>query len=128
MEASHPKYQPGQVWKYRTRASEPDSRATILRVDAPPDLGYIVHIAVDGLSIQSPQSPEGVAETVSHLPFSEAAISDSLTELERTGPVPDFREGYQTWRDAFDQHEAGVWTISVADAIAAMESILSGSR
>ena len=128
MEASHPKYQPGQVWKYRTRPAETDSRATILRVDSAPQLGYIVHIAIDGLTIKSPQNRDGVAKSISHLPFSETAIDKSLTELDRTGSVPDFREGYQTWRDGFDQHKAGVWTVSVADAVTAMESILSGSK
>jgi hypothetical protein len=127
MEASHPKYYPGQVWKYHTRPAETDSRATILRIDLAPPQGYIVHIAVDALTIRSPQSRDGVAKTISHLPFSEAAIDKSLTELDGTGPVPEFREGYQTWRDGFDHHKAGVWTVSVADAITAMESILGGS-
>lgn len=128
METSHPKYRPGQVWKYRTRATETGSRATILRVDAPPGMGHIVHIALDGLFIKSPQNRDGVANNISHLPFSEAAIDGSLTELERTGAVPEFQEGYQTWRAAFDQNNAGAWTISVAEAIDAMESILSGDK
>jgi hypothetical protein len=125
MEASHPKYQPGQVWKYHARSTEPDSRVTILRVDSAPELGFIVHVAVDGLAIKSPQNEGGVAKTISHLPFSETAVNKSLTSLERTGPVPEFRDGYQTWRTGFEQHNAGVWSVSVAEAISAMESILS---
>jgi hypothetical protein len=128
MEASHPKYQPGQVWKYHTRPAETGSRATILRVDLTPSQGYVVHVALDGLTIKSPQSSDGMAKTISHLPFSEAAIDKSVTELDHIGPVPEYREGYQTWRDAFDHHKAGVWTVSVADAVTAMESILSGSK
>jgi hypothetical protein len=128
MEASHPKYRPGQVRKYRTRPAETGSRATILRIDSAPPTGYIVHVALDGLAIRSPQNRDGVAKTISHLPFSEAAIDGSLTELDREGPVPDFREGYQTWRDAFDQHKAGVWTVSVAEVVTAMESILTANK
>jgi hypothetical protein len=128
MEAIHPKYRPGQVWSYRTRVGEEQSRVTILRVDREPSAGYIVHLAVDGLSIKNPTSRDGVARTISHLPFSEKATDQSLTDLLDTGPIPDYQEGYQTWREGFERGEAGVWSIPVEEVVAAMETVLGQSN
>ena len=63
--------------------------------------------------------------TISHLPFAVAAIDDSVVKIESTTPMPDFREGYDMWRSAFDQKKAGVWTAPVAEAIGAMEEALN---
>jgi hypothetical protein len=128
VEVSHPKYHAGQIWKYRTRLGEESSRATILRIDKTPKVGFIIHIAVDGLSVKSPTSANGIAKTISHLPFAESAMDQSLTELERIGGVPDFSDGYKTWRTSFDQNKAGFWTVPVAEAVTAMEAALSGAK
>jgi hypothetical protein len=129
IEASHPKYKPGQVWTYKTRTGEDGSRVTILRVDKHPVTGeYIVHIGVNGIAIRSPTTPGGVARTISHLPFAEKAVADSLVRVERTGPVPDFREGYQMWRSGFEQNKAGAWAVPIVGAISAMESALGKSE
>ncbi len=87
----------GQVWRYNTRPGEEASRVTILKVEPDERLGNIIHVAVHGVRIQAAASPGGVCHT-----------------------------GYHTWRQAFDDGKAGVWTLSLADTIGAMESTLSG--
>lgn len=129
IEAPHPRYKPGQIWTYKTRPGEDNSRVTILRVDKHPATGeFIVHIGIDGLAIQSPSAPGGLARTISHLPFAEDAVAGSLVSVEQAGSVPDFREGYEMWRSGFDQHKAGVWSVPIADAVSAMESALAKSQ
>jgi hypothetical protein len=128
IESKHPRYSPGQVWSYKTRPHEAQSRLTILRIDKTDKVGFIVHARVDGLAIKNPTAPHGVAETISHLPFAADAIDASVVKLERTDLVPDFHEGYETWREDFDRGKAGVWKIPVAEAVSAMESVLSGKK
>jgi hypothetical protein len=128
IEAKHPRYSPGQVWTYRSRPGEEQSRMVVLRVDKKEPLGFIIHIQVDGIAIKSTSAPDGYARTISHLPFSVASIDASVIKMERVGPVPDFDEGYRTWRDAFDQNKAGVWTTTIAGAISAMESALNQKK
>lgn len=128
VETSHPKYSPGQIWRYKTRLTEPQSRAVVLRIDKSPVAGFIIHVALNGVALKSPSSPDGVAREISHLPFSEAAVDQSVTELESVGTIPNFGEGYQTWREAFDQHKAGVWTVAFAEAVAAMETALNQGK
>ena len=54
------------------------------------------------------------------------ALRKSATKLESTAAaLPDFEDGYQEWRSAFDQGRAGVWTASVPEAITGMESALN---
>ncbi|MEZ4295438.1 MAG: hypothetical protein R3B70_10720 [Polyangiaceae bacterium] len=125
METSHSKYKPGQVWQYKTRPAEQRSRAVVLRIDHSPSTGFIVHLALYDVAIKSPSSPDGVAREIAHLPFSEAAVDKSVTVLDGVGSVPDFRDGYGTWRAAFDQHRAGFWSTSLAEAVDAMEAAVN---
>lgn len=53
------------------------------------------------------------------MPFTREALDHSVTTLVReTREVPDFKVGYQEWRNAC----GGVYTISVADAIEVAET------
>lgn len=123
---THPKYAPGQIWKYATRAGEGESRLTILRIDDEPNAGRIVHVSIKGIAIKSPASRDGVADFIAHLPFAETAVDRSVTELERSAEPPELPEGYATWRSAFDTGKGGVWTLPVAEAIDALETALNG--
>jgi hypothetical protein len=115
----------GQVWSYRTREGEAGSRVTICRVEESEALGEIVHVQVTDVAMASPSAPDGIARIVHHLPFSGEALRASLVELEGSARVPaSYEEGYGIWREAFDAGEAGVFSISVAEAIGVMEETL----
>ncbi len=112
-----PKFSGGQVWAFETPADQPDAKVTVLRVeDGGPALGTIVHIAV------SPVTLAGRGTTIGHLPFTESAMEQSVTELEsESQPIEESAlEGYRGWRQAFDAGEAGVFTLSVAEAVGAV--------
>jgi hypothetical protein len=127
--AGHAKYKPGQVWHYRARAGEEQSTLTILKVESHPKLGTIVHVGLAGLRIKNAKAPAGVTDTATHLPFSEKSINDSVTTLANpSGPVPDYRDGYNTWRESFDAGKAGVFTITVAEAVDAMARAIENAK
>src|SRR5215813_8200534 len=102
-QTSESKFKAGQKWSYRTRPGEETSYFIIVKIDNDPRLGRIVHIAMRGLKIKNPRSPDGVSDSINHMPFAEAALEKSEVKLlqEKT-ELPDFEEGYQMWREAFD--------------------------
>jgi hypothetical protein len=127
--ASHAKYKPGQVWHYRSRAGEEQSTLTILKVESHPKLGTIVHVALAGLQIKNPKAPGGLTSEATHLPFSEKSVDDSVTTVAGpAGVVPDYLDGYNTWRESFDAGKAGVFTITVAEAVDVMERGLANAK
>jgi hypothetical protein len=120
------KFEPGQVWQFNARSSEAQSRLTVLKTEAHPKLGNIVHIRIDGIALKNPNSSSRVSTFISHLPYGEEALSKCVTNLERSdAEVPAFEEGYKHWKQAFDAGRAGIWTAPVSDAIASMESALN---
>ena len=119
-------YSVGQKWAYETREGEKDSYLIILKIDQDAKLGNIIHIALRGLKIKNRRGPEGVSENVDHMPFSEAALKNSgLKLLEEKTELPDFDEGYQIWRKDFDAGRAGVYSITVAEAVKVIETALN---
>lgn len=113
------RFRPGQVWAFTPPANQPNARLTILQVESDAKLGTIVHIAISDISYGNGQND------IKHLPFAEAAIEPSVTQLEReSGPVPDFANGYREWRNAFDAGKGGIFTITVAEAVDAVLSVV----
>jgi hypothetical protein len=117
-------FMPGQVWSYHTRPGEEESRLTVCRIDEEP-AGVIVHIYLDNLQLRNPAAPEGASKVVSHMPFSADSVRESVRELLASdAPLPDFEDGYRTWREAFDQSKGGFWTKSVAEVLSTLEEAL----
>jgi hypothetical protein len=120
------KYRPGQTWSYKTRKGEESSRIIICKVEPHEKLGNIVHVHVTGVAIKSPASRDGIARTIHHSPYAEAAIDKSVTALiAENGDLPDFNEGYREWKQSFDKGKAGIFTISVAEGVDVMEQALN---
>ncbi len=117
-------FAPGQVWTYATRPHEAASRVIVCRVDDDPQLGEVVHIHVGGLRLANVHAPRGFVDHIGHLPFASAALRASVDELESSDAwVPEYEHGYREWRSARERG-AGVWTIALAEVIAAMESAM----
>ncbi|BDI33666.1 hypothetical protein CCAX7_57170 [Capsulimonas corticalis] len=120
------KFQRGQVWKYHARPYEDGSTLTVVKTEVHDRLGAIVHIHLQGLRIRTPRHSIGMTSVIGHLPCSEESITQSVTQLvQENAPLPDFEEGYQQWRDAFDAGGAGIWTVPIAEMVSALESIIS---
>jgi hypothetical protein len=100
------RYKPGQVWSLRLPEA-PQARLTILRVESLLGEGTIVHVAVSEVPLP-----------VGHMPFTEAAIERSVLDLVGTVSVgPAALEGYDEWRRAFDNEGAGVFSVTVPEAL-----------
>src|SRR5687767_2935919 len=69
-EARELEYKVGQKWSYETRSGEEKSYLVIVKIDHDPKLGKIIHIAMRGLRMKNPHSPDGLSENVNHMPFS----------------------------------------------------------
>ena len=115
------KFRVGDVWEYQTRRGEERSRITILRVDESPEIGTIVHIGLDNVHFANCHGgPE--PDAVPHMPFGRKALEASVKKRLASGqPLPSYEDGYQDWRDAYTQKHAGVYVVSVADAVSVAE-------
>lgn len=123
------KFKVGQIWNYETRKGEENSKIEILKVEKYEKEGIVIHIYVNGLKIQNPNTPSGISEDVGHLPFSKAAIEKSVTTLvSENNELPDFMEGYKNWKNAFDNNTGGVFSISVKEAVQYVEESMSNAK
>jgi len=114
------KYRVGEVWNYETRPGDEGSTFTVLKVEAWPRAGVIVHVCVEGFRVASPHAPNGVYERIGHMPFAEDAIDRSVTTRASAGsPLPDDGGGYENWRRA----RGGWFTITVAEAVGLLASM-----
>jgi hypothetical protein len=112
--------QPGQVWAYHARPGEAGSTITVLKVENYNDLGRVVHIRVDGVQIKNPVKGNVVTD-IPHLPFKEAAIQKSITKLVRqASALPQFQDGYDTWKQAYLAGRAGAFDITVSATLDAL--------
>lgn len=112
--------QEGQVWKYRTRFGEDGSTVTVLKVENYKDLGRVVHLRVDKIQMKNPVKGNMIND-IPHLPFKDAAVQNSVTKLVRQSPtVPDFKEGYDTWKAAYLAGKAGAFDTNVRATLDAL--------
>lgn len=123
------KYKVGQEWNYKTRKGEENSTLKILKLEEYPTHGRVIHISIVGLKVINPDSKEGFANEFTHIPISEKALDESVTELKNEKvKIPEFIEGYAYWKKEFDQGVAGVFSISVSEIVDLMEeSIITGN-
>ncbi|HSN16207.1 MAG TPA: hypothetical protein VLT61_16360 [Anaeromyxobacteraceae bacterium] len=119
------KFRVGQVWGVKARPGEFGTTATIVKVDRSPKHGVIVHVYMKGIHVKSPTAPNGYADRVQHAPFAEEALARSVTALEgRARKLPDWEPGYRAWRSAYEAGKAGVFTVTVAEALGVVEKAL----
>jgi len=125
---SKSKYQPGQVWIYKTRPEEKDSRLTILAIENYEKFGTIVHISLDNLKIKNPKAPSGFSTSMEHMPVSEKSLDESVVEKEADRPAPAPSAGYKQWKQRFDKGEVGVFTKPVDDLVQFVEGTLATAK
>jgi len=118
-------FKEGQTWQYHTRVNEPDSRVIILKIEQYDNTGEVIHISVIGLSMKNEHDSSWLGEDISHMPFSKEALMKSVNIFDKMVEVPDFSEGYAIWKDAFDKGKAGVFSVSVSEAVDFMEQTIN---
>jgi len=119
--ATDAKFKPGDVWEYATREGEEHSALTVLKVETSPELGLIVHIGVERIKLANCHGGPS-PESVPHMPFARKALDDSVTKkLASNRPLPNFREGYEEWKEAYSKKKAGIYIVRVASAVGVAE-------
>lgn len=119
---AQPACQVGQEWHYHTRPNEENSTLKILKIETYDKMGTIVHIAISAVKIKNPKYPNNLLEEVLHLPVAEDALRNSITRLKNDRvPLPDYEVGYVRWKLAFDDAQAGYFSIPLGEAIQWLE-------
>lgn len=122
-------YSEGQVWQYKTRQGEENSTVLINKVETNEKLGNIFHISIDGVKVKNSRVTGGISSELPHFPVSEETLKISLTKLiGKKAPNPDYLEGYNTWKSAFDAGGAGIFTISISDIIGIVEDAINNQQ
>ncbi len=113
-----PQYQTGQRWSYQTRPEDQDSTLIIGAIETEP---AIVHIIIEKVVLTG----LGESTDICHLPFAEAALNNSVTELleENVALDSSFTEGLTTWKE----QNGGVFQLTVAEAIATIANVTKAS-
>jgi hypothetical protein len=111
------RYRPGQVWTYKD-APRPDSRAIVGKVENIAGAGWVVSVCLTNVYLPNWQTHEPELNAISHAPMTAEAMDNSVIAQSGTGePIEAFAEGYGEWRSFFDKHEAGVFSITVAEVV-----------
>jgi hypothetical protein len=113
------KFKVGQIWKYQNREGEDSSTCTILKIEKYEKCAdTIIHVRIDGVNIFSSQSPTGYTHMIQHLPCSEKSISKSVTTIVGTSKaLPDFLNGYNSWKNAWDSGKGGYFTVDLKEVV-----------
>jgi len=124
------KFKAGQLWKYKTRLGEENSTVMILKVEKYENAETIIHISISGVKINNKHSPNGITEVLGHSPLSEEAVLKSVTQLIASDQeLPDYYEGYNKWKEAFDNKKAGVFGLDICDVVKVIdETVNMGNR
>lgn len=124
--ASAEEYSEGQIWSYKVRAGEEGSTVMINKVEENEVLGNIFHISLSGVNVKTPLAVDKPIRTLPHFPVSGKTLEASLlTLLGKSDPNPDYLEGYNTWKAAFDAGEAGVFDITIAEIVGVVEEAMN---
>jgi len=113
----------GQVWTYKCRTGEEESRVTVFKVDSVSE-SSIVHIRIDGLKLINKDTGEIAGEQIAHLPVDLKSFKESIVELESL-VATSVTEGYWIWKKEFDAGNAGVWALQISEVINIIEDSLS---
>ena len=98
----------------------------INKVESDPKLGLIFHVSVRAVKVKNKRSLSGLTTELPHFPVSAKTLELSVTKhLRMEPPNPEYMEGYATWRRAFDQGKAGIFTIPIAEIVEVVEKSIN---
>ena len=122
---SNEKYKEGQVWSYKTRENESNSKLYIVKIEYNKTIGKIYHIYIDNLNIKNPYQKSKIQNNLSHSPVSEKTLDDSVIKIVTAKYENNINisDGYVAWKEAFDDGKAGVFTIPVNEIIQCIEDV-----
>jgi hypothetical protein len=118
-------FEAGQIWRTRGRPQDGDAYILILAVMDDTVVGRVYSVAMTGVRIRNPGFEGGVQTMLPHAPVTDEVLRADATELVSSdGPTadhPDFSESYLHFRELYDEGDAGVFTISLAEILDLVE-------
>lgn len=125
---SKPDYAVGQSWTYRTRPGEEASRVAIRRIDIEPEDGEVFHVSILGVKLRNHRLPGGIQPAMHHAAASRASLDASLLEPDGQADAEEhWRDGYDVWRQAYDNGDAGIFDLPLADVLGYIERVVAAS-
>lgn len=116
----------GQEWSYKTRPQDSGSTLIIVQIDKNKKLGNIIHISLVNVNVKNPTINGDSTKVLPHSPVSEESVRKSVIEYKGMAKtLPPYQEGYKTWKQAFDNGKAGVFTIPVSEIVEVIEKTLN---
>jgi hypothetical protein len=65
---------------------------------------------------------EGRPLSQSRMPFARKALDESVTKkVASNRPLPNYREGYEEWKEAYSRKKAGIYIVGVSGAVGVAE-------
>ncbi len=125
---SKPDYAVGQSWTYRTRPGEEASHVAIRRIDIEPEDGEVFHVSILGVKLRNHRLPGGIQPAMHHAAVSRASLDASLLEPDgRADDEEHWRDGYDVWRQAYDNGDAGIFDLPLPDVLGYIEMVVAAS-
>ncbi len=123
------KFKVGQIWRYDNRTGEENSTVEILKVEKYEKTGIVIHIYVSGIKVKNPNRPSGFSEEIGHLPLSKEAVIKSVTTLlSENNELTEYKDGYNNWKEAFDNNKGGIFSITVKEAVQYVEETMNTGK
>ncbi|HVI53886.1 MAG TPA: hypothetical protein VM621_02390 [Luteibacter sp.] len=123
-----PDYAEGQVWTYDHRPGEDGSRVAIRKMGVEPEDGEVFHISILGVKLRNHRVPGGAQPAMHHAAVLRTTLDKSLRELTPAAdPDTAWENGYAVWRQAYDNGDAGVFELSVAEILGYIERVVAAS-
>jgi hypothetical protein len=123
-----PDYAEGQVWTYDHRPGEDGSRVVIRKIGVEPDDGEVFHVSILGVKLRNHRLPGGAQPAMHHAAVLRTTLDKSLRELTAASDEdPAWENGYAVWRQAYDNGDAGVFELSIAEILGYIEMVVAAS-
>jgi hypothetical protein len=123
-----PDYAEGQVWTYDHRPGEDGSRVVIRKIGVEPEDGEVFHVSILGVKLRNHRVPGGAQPAMHHAAVLRTTLDKSLRELTTASDKDTaWENGYAVWRQAYDNGDAGVFELSVAEILGYIEMVVAAS-
>ena len=122
-------FEAGQLWSYQTRPGDEASLVLIDLVETVPKLGTVYHISVLQVHFASWKDNSRPETDLPHFPVLKEALEKSVvSNVGKRAPLDAYREGYETWRSAFDAGRAGAFSVSISEIVSIVEATIEKNR
>jgi hypothetical protein len=115
----------GQKYSFSIEGDHPSPHFIVCAIDYEQST-EIASIFIGGLNFRNDLSETGYGHEIHHAPVQVQSLLDSNPVLvSENVDIPDFHEGYQAWKEAFESGEAGCFAVPVADVVMYIVGVLN---